>query len=1117
MRAKISGISYSVTLIPTRYSSLGMQLKRVGVVVTWSILFSIFVNNAFAQSRLILNGAIINIAEGASLVIENSASDAITRISGHIISEGQNNNIKWNIGTTTGTYTIPWGYGDSNYIPLTFTKAAGTGTGYFLFSTYHTDWNNSGQLPTGVTNINDVSATDHSTYESDRFWQINAQSYSVKPALSNLEFTYLDTENSTPNTILESNLIAKRYNSTLNSWTDNFPGSSLNTTTNKVTVTSVDAANLQAWWILGTLNGDRYWVAPSNSNSNLSANWSASSGGTGSAGIPTPGDATFLDDGSNFICTLDNNFSAFNLTVLPEFAGTINQGSYNITVTNDATFSGGTFTGGSGSVIVNGNFSLSGSTFTAPSNALDIKGNFAASSGTFNHNNGTVLFSGTDGEQTITSAMPTTFQNITATNSSANPGIRVESNQNLKGILTLAANVNFDADGSANTSIFKLISEGDNPTLDASIAILPAGAQVSGNVTIQRFMSKEGPNSNRIYRYISSPVQNARVSDLQQEIPVTGSFTGRSSCSGCVASSQSLFAYNESIITDNDGSGGYTEHDGYVDFPDVTNTEIFQPGRGYALYVRGNILATTLWDVRGPINNGNVAPITFPVTYTSSGTVAYDGWNLVGNPFPSTIDWDAASGWTKTNMDVSIYMTDNGGPAIQTATWNGVTGTNGGSRYIAMGQGFWTKANGSGTPVLQADENTKVAGTQTTFIREGTPDNLLRITMVQGSTRDEAVVHFREDATENFDSQADALKLPNSTFNLSTLQVNGKTLAINSISPIVCKTEIKLNIENATAGSYKLKFSEHESFPDNIEMVLFDNLAGTSIDIRNNSTYDFTVSTNPASYGSSRFKILFQLPALNSEWLVSAPATCEGSDGMVQIENTQTGVNYGISSGLGSVLSSGTGNGGILTLTVPKANLNEGENQFMVHSQWKGCDVKVEQPVLITVSHKYAVTAVEAPRVCSEGLITIHAAGAPTGGSYNWYESADAIVPFADQHSDSFTTPVLSKSKTYYVSVVNELGCEGSKTSVLAEVVQVEEAQIYLSDNRDELVSNYKDNNQWYFNAEKISQATGQSISPDQSGAYGVEVTTYGCVTTASFEFMVTGVEESKEAYISIF
>ncbi len=126
-------------------------------------------------------------------------------------------------------------------------------------------------------------------------------------------------------------------------------------------------------------------------------------------------------------------------------------------------------------------------------------------------------------------------------------------------------------------------------------------------------------------------------------------------------------------------------------FRTASNAETFQVGRGYTMFVRGNVLTTALWDLRGPINSGL---INLPVSFTSSGTTADDGWNLVGNPYPSTIDWNAASGWGKNNINATIYIRDNGTGSGQYATWNGVVGTNGGSQYIAAGQAFWVKAGG---------------------------------------------------------------------------------------------------------------------------------------------------------------------------------------------------------------------------------------------------------------------------------------------------------------------------------------------------------------------------------------------------------------------------------------
>src|SRR5689334_22778776 len=76
----------------------------------------------FAQTRLVLEGGLITISQGTYLVIDNPAANAITRNSGYIISENENSRVWWNIGTTTGTYTVPWGYSTTDYIPLSFTK-----------------------------------------------------------------------------------------------------------------------------------------------------------------------------------------------------------------------------------------------------------------------------------------------------------------------------------------------------------------------------------------------------------------------------------------------------------------------------------------------------------------------------------------------------------------------------------------------------------------------------------------------------------------------------------------------------------------------------------------------------------------------------------------------------------------------------------------------------------------------------------------------------------------------------------------------------------------------------------------------------------------------------------
>ena len=842
------------------------------------LFFSFFIcgDLAFAQARLVLNGASINISNSANLVISNPNPNAIVRNSGLILSEGQNNNIVWKIGTTAGTYVVPFGYSGS-YIPLSFTTSGAVGSGVVNFATYFTGSQNSSVLPTGVTNFNGASGADKSLFAVDRFWKIDAQGYTTKPTLSNITFTYLSIGFAAPNiTSLESGLSAQRYNTSSNTWNDFAKAATVNTTNKTVTLASLSPSDLYPWWVLDYVE-DRHWVGAINGNWSVASNWALTNGGTSGASIPSTYDAVLFNSTFNTNATIDVNPTIGSLSMNVGYSGTVFQGASILNLSKNVNLAGGTFSGGTGPISIAGPFNLSGTNFTSTSGILDLKDNFTFNSGNFLHNNGTVKFSGTSSIQTI-GGNPTIFKDINVTNISANPGLQVISNQNLAGVLTLATNVNFDPDGPSNNTVFTVLSTADNPVSDGSIDVLPSGAQVSGKMTLQRYMALEGRNNKKIYRYVSSPVQTATIADIQNEIPITGPFTGSSTCYTC-STAQSLFYYDETITTDINGSGVADLNDGYKGFPTVSNAQSFSVGKGYAMFVRGNVLSSALWDVTGNINAANSGNIILPTTYTSSGNTLNDGWNLVGNPFPSTIDWNAGSGWTKSNLDGTIYVTDNGpGAAIIHASWNGTVGTNGGSRYIAMGQGFWVKANGSGVPSLQVNENIKSPRQPAVFFRETPPTEVLRLTLSDGIATDEAVIHFREDASAGFDSHADAWKFKNSNFNLSSIINDSSKLSINSLSSLACNSNIRLSVDDILPGHYTLSFSNLGSFQGTV-FTLIDSLTMKTISIDKDIIYDFDVSADPKSYGQKRFylKISKELNPLVIEESTSGSLTANYS------------------------------------------------------------------------------------------------------------------------------------------------------------------------------------------------------------------------------------------------
>lgn len=171
------------------------------------------------------------------------------------------------------------------------------------------------------------------------------------------------------------------------------------------------------------------------------------------------------------------------------------------------------------------------------------------------------------------------------------------------------------------------------------------------------------------------------------------------------------------------------------------------------------------------------------------------------------------------------------------------------------------------TPTTGKSEGIKIPNEQSALLKDVELSNLLRITMKDGTIRDETIVHFRADATPQFDDDADAWKLRNGTFNLSTLSQDGYKLAINSWSPFTDNLSIKISVDDAGVGTYSLLFTNVDSFDEDVEIKLGDAFLGKTVSITDSLAYQFDVTSDSSSYGSERFRLL-----INPSPPIEAPA-----------------------------------------------------------------------------------------------------------------------------------------------------------------------------------------------------------------------------------------------------
>ena len=175
------------------------------------------------------------------------------------------------------------------------------------------------------------------------------------------------------------------------------------------------------------------------------------------------------------------------------------------------------------------------------------------------------------------------------------------------------------------------------------------------------------------------------------------------------------------------------------------------------------------------VNNGEI-----PARQLENNHREYtEGFHLVGNPYPSPIDWNAANGWTRDNIDDGIYFftasDDNQYTGTYTAFVNdistGDSNVDGSSENIIPSmQGFFIKVSDSDTQDLITgsfgmDNRVRTNNFNQEFYRSQLPEqkSLLRLEAgFKGANRKDAmVIYFSTYATPNFEKEMDAHKLMN--------------------------------------------------------------------------------------------------------------------------------------------------------------------------------------------------------------------------------------------------------------------------------------------------------------------------------------------------------------------
>jgi lysophospholipase L1-like esterase/predicted esterase len=617
-------------------------------------------------------------------------------------------------------------------------------------------------------------------------------------------------------------------------------------------------------------------------------------------------------------------------------------------------------------------------------------------------------------------------------------------------------------------------------TQTANIEEIENNGVITGDVNVQRHFSAKP----KVYRYISTPVAGTTIADWQTAFPITGNFTGASP----VSPNPSVHVY---------------EPAGWVPYPAPggSNQDPIEKGRGYSAYVRNTTEFTM--ETTGNPYQGNV-------TYTLNAPAgAYTGFNLLGNPYASTIAWSSEDGaWIRSagNINSTIAVPENlNSTTIQFRYYDYVTGTgNLAGGKIAPGQSFWVQTTGAG-PTMTVTEKAKVAEQQG-FYREPAKTNVLRVDLKQGLKEDPTFIVFTSAGTDGFDMLYDGVKKANTgIFNFSSM-AGTTSLAINNTSDSFCSKTIRLNVQNVTAGIYTLSFASLDEVEGIGQITLWDNLLDSVANLRTKPDYEFSVTADPASYGADRFVITITRPETDLTPVVQAADVCGGDLAKVSLNQSQAGAEYLLIDEQGKAISDVvTGTGEAIDLLISKDHLLTGENQVKVRAGFKGC-AQSELPVSVafTYTPRPVVNTQEYLSVCQGSTTRLTASGAPEGGSYIWYDKAGMVI--AGVQDAEMQTSYIKEETQYYVAAAHANGCQGERRQITVTPEAVEVPLITLQNDTLEVVANGVI--QWFVNGEAVLGGNQYRLIPQVSGVYTVTSSLGDCTLASEpLNFIITGTE----------
>ncbi|MGG9972198.1 sugar-binding protein [Ferruginibacter sp. SUN002] len=456
-----------------------------------------------------------------------------------------------------------------------------------------------------------------------------------------------------------------------------------------------------------------------------------------------------------------------------------------------------------------------------------------------------------------------------------------------------AGTVTVNAGANLNTNGLLTLTSSE----DGTARVAPSEGQINGDVTVERYTAQ---NAYRGWRMLAVQTQSTQsVYESWQESGVNNNGYG-------------------TLVTSPSGAAGYDATTpswsllSYVPGPTpawsgataaTTGLPILNNDRAWMIYIRGDrTVGVSATDI--VTNSSAKLRTTGPLFQGDQFIDLVDGFNLVGNPFASEIDFDnieVVSGsidntlqlWDPTieglyKLGSFVYFNGgirNGAPIGSYGAFN---------TKIQSGMAFIVKSNGASQIRIGEDAKSNGANVNGTGFRPqgGTSVFVTSLSPIVNNNpvyADGVTAAYSSNFNSDIDAN-DAVKTSNFGESIGMLR-NTKLLAIERRQAITDKDSIFYKLSGLKTAKYRLAFAPTSMDALGLTAFLEDKYLSTSkaIDLSTTTYVDFDAVSNNTATFADRFRIVFKAAGTTPVTITNLNATQKNTamqvDWKVPVEN----------------------------------------------------------------------------------------------------------------------------------------------------------------------------------------------------------------------------------------